>query len=154
MNKTGIYFFIAIALGIGASVLYNWKHDEWIAIPKARESLRAQLRDPGSAEFRNERITKAGALCGEVNAKNGMGGYVGFKKYVSHGAGNFVQGSWVLGEKSHDHYMQHMQKQTQILKRFNDMRKDIPDLESPPSDRISEMATSELFEDEWQSACG
>lgn len=144
---------IAIALGIGASVIYNLKYDEWVAIPKARESFRSQLRDPGSAQFRNERITKAGALCGEVNAKNGMGGYVGFKKYISHGAGSFVEGTWLLGEAPHDRYMQHLNQRLVITKRYATIRKDFPDVESPSTEAITEMASVELFEDEWRNTC-
>lgn len=154
LNKTAICFAVAVALGIGGSVLYNWKKDEWIVIPDAREVIRSKLRDPQSAQFRNERITKTGALCGEVNAKNGMGGYVGFRKYVSHGGGQYVEDSWVLGEKTHDQYIQHIQRRTDILKRFIDMRKEFPDLESPSADRVSDMATSELFDAEWENTCG
>lgn len=45
------------------------------------------LKDPESARFRSLRVGGEGAvLCGEVNAKNGYGGYVGFKRfYVIHG---------------------------------------------------------------------
>lgn|GEM_PF-3273393 len=41
-----------------------------------------QLTDPSSAQFRNERSKKDGWVCGEVNSKNTMGGYVGFKRYT------------------------------------------------------------------------
>ena len=40
------------------------------------------LFDPQSAEFRNEQTSNEGSVCGEVNAKNRMGGYVGFSRYV------------------------------------------------------------------------
>lgn len=51
-----------------------------------------QLKDPNSAQFRNVKIAKirenvnepkeSYAICGEVNAKNGFGGYTGFKGFV------------------------------------------------------------------------
>lgn len=44
-----------------------------------------QLRDPGSAQIRDLRFVngKGGeTLCGEVNAKNAYGGYVGFKPFA------------------------------------------------------------------------
>lgn len=47
----------------------------------AREMVRAELVDPESAQFRNLH-TKGDKICGEVNAKNGMGGYVGFVPFV------------------------------------------------------------------------
>ncbi|WP_023628574.1 hypothetical protein [Pseudomonas soli] len=51
-------------------------------IDRAREAVSEQLTDPSSAQFRNERSKKDGWVCGEVNSKNAMGGYVGFKRYT------------------------------------------------------------------------
>lgn len=52
---------------------------------EARDAARAQvtatLKDPGSAQFRNEAM-KGHVLCGEINAKNSMGGYVGFSRFI------------------------------------------------------------------------
>ncbi|MEB0133776.1 hypothetical protein QN362_00355 [Actimicrobium sp. CCC2.4] len=47
--------------------------------------VKAKLKDPDSAEFRNQFIGKAGAPCGEVNSKNSFGGFVGFQRYISVG---------------------------------------------------------------------
>lgn len=47
----------------------------------AREAVKNNLKDPESAQFRNETIIGTSA-CGEVNAKNSYGGYVGFKRYL------------------------------------------------------------------------
>lgn len=38
----------------------------------------AHLKDPESAQFRNQY-----GLCGEVNAKNAMGGYVGYRRFIA-----------------------------------------------------------------------
>ncbi|MCL8299371.1 MULTISPECIES: hypothetical protein [Pseudomonas] len=51
-------------------------------IDLAREAVAEQLTDPSAAQFRNERSKKGGWVCGEVNSKNAMGGYVGFKRYT------------------------------------------------------------------------
>lgn len=51
-------------------------------IDRAREAVAEKLTDPSSAQFRNERSKKDGWVCGEVNSKNAMGGYVGFKRYT------------------------------------------------------------------------
>jgi hypothetical protein len=48
--------------------------------------VRNQLKDPGSAQFRNVRVVpyKNGrVVCGEVNGKNSYGGYVGFTPFVA-----------------------------------------------------------------------
>ena len=53
---------------------------------KAKEATAGSLKDPGSAQFRNVRVTKYGdkrVVCGEVNGKNSYGGYVGFVPFVA-----------------------------------------------------------------------
>ena len=58
------------------------------AIERTKEIVKNGLSDPESAQFKSMGIkTKEGtntiiAVCGEVNAKNKMGGYVGFTKFV------------------------------------------------------------------------
>lgn len=44
----------------------------------ARDFVSKNLKDPGSAEFRNQ-----SRLCGEVNAKNSFGGYTGFRRFMA-----------------------------------------------------------------------
>lgn len=46
----------------------------------AKEFLIPHLKDPESAQFRNQK-----GLCGEVNAKNSFGGYAGFKRFIAGG---------------------------------------------------------------------
>jgi hypothetical protein len=47
---------------------------------QAQETVSRDLKDPSSAQFRNLRYVEP-YVCGEVNAKNSFGGYVGFKKF-------------------------------------------------------------------------
>ncbi len=51
----------------------------------AKAAVRDQMRDPGAVEFRNVRDTGE-VICGEVNAKNGFGAYVGFRPFYATGA--------------------------------------------------------------------
>ncbi|HQS97325.1 MAG: hypothetical protein B7X90_11180 [Novosphingobium sp. 17-62-19] len=44
-------------------------------------AVASKLRDPSSAEFRNI-MQGSSATCGEVNGKNALGAYVGFKPFV------------------------------------------------------------------------
>nr|WP_321329066.1 hypothetical protein [Alcaligenes faecalis] len=44
----------------------------------AREYVTANLKDPGSAEFRNQK-----SMCGEVNAKNSFGGMTGYTRFIA-----------------------------------------------------------------------
>jgi len=46
----------------------------------AREFVTANLKDPDSAKFRNQK-----GVCGEVNAKNSFGGYAGFVRFIAGG---------------------------------------------------------------------
>lgn len=50
-----------------------------------REFVKSRLNDPESAMFRNVKPAARGARmwCGEVNARNRMGGMVGFSRYVA-----------------------------------------------------------------------
>jgi hypothetical protein len=57
-------------------------------IAKAKAAVKRQLRDPDSGRFQNIKLkTVAGkkGLCGEVNAKNAMGGMTGFVPFAYDG---------------------------------------------------------------------
>jgi hypothetical protein len=71
------------------------KRDAWVA--KGQEAVLAKLRDPSSASFRNTffhlarlKGTPVPMSCGEVNSKNGFGGYTGYERYVSAGDANLT----------------------------------------------------------------
>lgn len=54
-------------------------------LARAKTTVSASLKDARTAQFRN--VRKAAdpdrqRVCGEVNAKNAYGGYVGFQKFV------------------------------------------------------------------------
>jgi len=56
---------------------------------RGMEAVNLKLKDPGSAEFRrvyfNRGANSVPTTCGEVNARNGFGGYIGFQRFVSAG---------------------------------------------------------------------
>ena len=55
------------------------KRDRIINIEvESKMALMNFLKDPDSAEVRNQN-----GNCGEVNSKNGFGGYTGFKRYIA-----------------------------------------------------------------------
>lgn len=64
---------------------------ESATVAEAKKALERQLKDPGSVQYRDVKEFSEGVVCGEYNAKNSMGGYVGFKKFVYNGdvAGEF-----------------------------------------------------------------
>lgn len=56
-------------------------------LERYERAVRAELRDPASAQFRSVKVLPGGpedgALCGEINAKNGAGGYTGFDSFYA-----------------------------------------------------------------------
>jgi hypothetical protein len=53
-------------------------------LAKLEQSVCDHLKDPDSAQFSNIQLTPSGnALCGNVNARNGFGGYTGAKAFVA-----------------------------------------------------------------------
>lgn len=74
------------------SIAFKGATDEEI-ITSARESVTYDLKDSGSAVYRNEKIIRNEIgiyVCGEVNAKNSYGGYVGFMPYLSDGISSWI----------------------------------------------------------------
>jgi hypothetical protein len=50
----------------------------------AKNIVLAGLKDPDSAKFREVGIAPNGrAVCGQFNAKNGYGGYIGYKRFIA-----------------------------------------------------------------------
>lgn len=84
---------LLLFLAIGASALFGAGcdgHQEDVAAAKAW--VEAHLKDPSSVQYRNVRRVpdKNGyprvMICGEMNAKNSYGGYVGFRRFYWYGS--------------------------------------------------------------------
>jgi hypothetical protein len=76
------------ALLITSAALADIKDEA--ALKEAHDHITRDLKDPSSAQFRDEKVywgisKDSGApysiVCGEVNAKNSYGAYVGFQPY-------------------------------------------------------------------------
>jgi hypothetical protein len=84
----------------------NPHDDRADSLRKARLPVMSALKDPLSAQFQNETLY-GGTACGEVNAKNSLGGYVGFKRYISGSRGFLVEGNgfrtWKFGPNTPDY---------------------------------------------------
>lgn len=65
------------------------------------ERIASRLKDPGSAQFRGSVVSRSGGVpvvCGEVNAKNGFGGYTGHQRFVSGGSVQVLETEMAAGE--------------------------------------------------------
>lgn len=51
-------------------------------VEAAKDLVRSKLRDPASARFRNVQWGYS-HVCGEVNSRNGFGGYGGFQRFTA-----------------------------------------------------------------------
>lgn len=61
-----------------------------VYVLRAEDKLKESLKDAGSAKFRNVFVSRnvngtdtTDTVCGEVNSKNALGGYAGFKPFVA-----------------------------------------------------------------------
>ena len=94
MKKLNTFTLLSIAvIGLSACVTTTPIHRDPLPastaskaeIEKAKQGVRAQMKDPASVQFRNVRGYNKGGmalLCGEVNAKNSFGGYTGFDHFT------------------------------------------------------------------------
>lgn len=58
-------------------------------IEHAKDTVRGQMKDPGSADFRGlavRRQSGAPLVCGEVNGKNSFGGMTGYQRFIFMGS--------------------------------------------------------------------
>lgn len=54
-------------------------------IDAAKKAVEINLTDPSSVQYRNVKAYSEDIVCGDVNAKNKMGGYVGFEPFIFNG---------------------------------------------------------------------
>lgn len=145
---------MVLAAAALAMALYHWKFDAWVAIPAARASVINLLKDPASAQFRDERLTPGGVLCGEVNAKNAMGGYVGFRKYISVSEHlNYIEHDGVLGKWQTADIIDQLEKKNELLKRYISWRKEGIDVPDYSDEQMDERANRALFMSRWKDLC-
>lgn len=73
------YILVGVLLAIVTVVGAIYGPSQY-AIFMVKREVRSMLTDPESAQFRNVEFRK-GTVCGEVNARNRFGGYVGFTPF-------------------------------------------------------------------------
>ena len=75
------------------------QQEKWFGaetIVAAQRAVRASLKDPDSAQFKDVYANYTEEFqvvaCGRVNSKNSLGGYTGFKRFVSNGKSAIIEG--------------------------------------------------------------
>ena len=79
-------------MAVSASAEYDTSVSDKQIIDDAKGMVSASLKDPDSATFKNVKVYRVknkntgnvnvSAVCGEVNAKNSYGGYVGYSNFA------------------------------------------------------------------------
>ena len=77
---------VAVAAMATYSALERYRFSERVV------GLEEILNDPASAQYKKTSI-HGNVTCGNFNARNSSGGYVGFKRFISHMGGAAVEGS-------------------------------------------------------------
>jgi len=149
---------IAVPLTVAAlcvAITVCVKYDDWFVYRSARRPLAYLMKDPSSTIFRNERFVDYDWYCGEVDAKNEMGAYTGFKRFISGRLSNviYLEGTGMLGKESTDELLLVMDKKIAYLESFKTIRE-----HSPGARMISEteqyaQARRQVFEDHWKALC-
>ena len=106
MNIRNLYVLILISV-ISVKVYANKAlidKEGKLFVDNAKNTLMDSLNDPESAKIRklmyfDDKANKIKVLCGEINAKNRMGGYVGYEKFFI--ASN---GRYDIGQNEHTQY--------------------------------------------------
>lgn len=80
-----IYTAVMVAIAATASAA-DAKETVWVE--RSKDAVKAKMKDPNSAQFRNVYFSRSGGVpvaCGEVNAKNSYGGYRGYQFFIAAG---------------------------------------------------------------------
>jgi hypothetical protein len=71
------------------SLRKNYRRKKIDLMQKGMDAVKARLKNSSSAQFRNVHFHRSSngipMTCGEVNAKDGLGDYIGFQRFISAG---------------------------------------------------------------------
>jgi hypothetical protein len=76
-------FVCANLAGCGKSEAQRQQESAATLTSLGEKYVKEKILEPSSAQFRNQFIGKKGAPCGEVNAKDAFGAYIGYQRYIS-----------------------------------------------------------------------
>ena len=89
-SKTaGAFIAMLVITGCGSNESTKRDVTKLAKFEVAHTAVKVVLRDPDSAEFRNDHLGSVRGrevVCGEVNSTNGFGGKTGFQRYISNGS--------------------------------------------------------------------
>jgi hypothetical protein len=146
---------IVIVIAAAAATVYV-NYGPWIAFKEKRSFINDQMKDPSSTQFRNEYLSSSGWLCGELNSKNGMGGYAGFKRFFVRSKDEmYLEGDGSLRGETTQDVIDVLNEENSILQSYIDLRNAHPDtkFEFPSKYERRGQAKRNIFEKKFKSAC-
>lgn len=154
-----------LAIAVIASATVYVKYDEWIVFPKHRATLKNILKDPGSAQFKGEFISSMGWYCGEVNSKNGLGGYTGYERFISSKDETHLESQWFVGagpepfNQAHKRIIAELDERTNIAIKANELNSagkidEAKKLrQSSTESNIRSSVIKKFFQEKWSQVC-
>lgn len=127
-----------LAVATAGTVFVKW--DGWVEIPRLRAGMLGALKDPSSATYRYEGI-QGEYVCGEVSARNSLGGYTGFVRSV------YTPTRYALEEHEGENWIPDT---TEIAKR---VKRTIAFLRANGREPTQEENHKAEFEHIWSSSC-
>ncbi|MGV7211415.1 hypothetical protein ACLB1G_26555 [Oxalobacteraceae bacterium A2-2] len=83
MRALGAGLLLLGLAACGKSEAQRQQEQQALQTSLGEKYVKEKILDPSAARFRNQFIGKTGAPCGEVNAKDAFGAYIGFQRYIS-----------------------------------------------------------------------
>lgn len=149
---------VAFAAAAGLAVCVA-KYQDWVTLPRERELISKYMKDPATTQFRNDRLTPDGWLCGEYNSKNEYGAYPGFTRFASHTKSGavYVEGLSLISKDDFDRSTEEVIALLDKQIALNQLQIAARD-RGEPIKRYTEgernrMAREERFEDRWKDLC-
>lgn len=159
MNK--ILLQIAVYIGLSVTVVGGYHLKQKYDLQNDTEVKRAlvtkDIKDPSSAQFRNEILKQSDWLCGEINSKNSYGAYTGFKRFVVFDSSDaYREDIGSVGTSKSRFYTDSMSsfRLKQIQREIDIINYRKTNNTAPPFESLTEEDRSrELFEEVWKSTC-
>ena len=155
-TKTGIALAAGVLM-VAGGVFAVRQCIEWAGVAPLRAHVVQQLRDPDSVQFRAEKLTRAGWLCGELNGKNAYGAYTGFKRFLSRAPDDVhIEGIGYAGEKggqSTRQIIDDLDVSIEVSQGLLAVAKASPGLPAPTPEEVEAMRARAIFKKRWASHC-
>lgn len=163
MKSKLVAIIAAVGVVLTAAVVLAVKYDDWFVTPKVIQAKRGyamqQMRDPDTVQFRGERLTQGGWLCGELNGKNGYGAYTGFKRFMSFGYDDaWIEGSGYVGKEKpilerSNQVSEKLDAEIAVLSAHKQLLDQGIAKERLTKEQIRDQADQYLFTQRWQKHC-